>query len=72
MRALLVIANAIIFLATDWKNEQMSWKQTCYVEDWSFLRELVVKGPEALKPFSDRSVNSFITFDIGQAKHVIL
>jgi vanillate/3-O-methylgallate O-demethylase len=34
-------------------------------------RELVAKGPDALKLFSNLSVNRFITFDIGQAKHAI-
>jgi vanillate/3-O-methylgallate O-demethylase len=56
---------------TNWKDEQMSWKTSCYIGDWSFLYNLVVKGPEALKLFSDISVNSFEKFDIGQAKHVI-
>jgi len=56
---------------SDWMDEQMSWKQTCYIGDWSFLRDLVVEGPEALKLFSAISVNSFAKFDIGQAKHMI-
>lgn len=56
---------------TNWMDEQMSWKETCYIGDWSFLVALVVEGPEALKLFSDISVNSFAKFDIGQAKHAI-
>jgi len=56
---------------TNWMDEQMSWKETCYVGDWSFLANLEVEGPDALKMFSDISVNSFAKFDIGQAKHVI-
>jgi vanillate/3-O-methylgallate O-demethylase len=56
---------------TDWMDEQMSWKETCYIGDWSFLRELVFDGPDALKLFSDISVNSFSNFRLGQAKHVI-
>lgn len=56
---------------TGWIDEQMSWKQTCYIGDWSFLAELLVKGPDALKLFSYLSVNSFAKFDIGQAKHII-
>ena len=31
----------------------------------------VFEGPEALKLFSDISVNSFENFKLGQAKHVI-
>ena len=56
---------------TDWIDESMSWKETCYIGDWSFLWERRFKGPDVLKLFSDISVNSFAKFDIGQAKHVI-
>lgn len=56
---------------TDWLDESMSWKETCYIGDWSFLWERRFRGPDALKLFSNISVNSFAKFDIGQAKHVI-
>jgi vanillate/3-O-methylgallate O-demethylase len=56
---------------TDWLDESLSWKETCYIGDWSFLWERRFFGPDALKLFSDISVNSFAKFDIGQAKHVI-
>ena len=49
----------------------MSWKETCYVGDWSFLATFEVEGPDALALFSDISVNGFSKFEIGQAKHVI-
>jgi vanillate/3-O-methylgallate O-demethylase len=56
---------------TDWLDESMSWKETCYIGDWSFLWERRFRGPDALRLFSDISVNSFATFAIGQSKHVI-
>ena len=56
---------------TDWLDESMSWKETCYIGDWSFLWERRFKGPDVLKLFSDISVNSFAKFDIGKSKHVI-
>ena len=56
---------------TDWMDESMSWKKTCYIGDWTFLWERRFKGPEAIRLFSDISVNSFAKFDIGQAKHCI-
>jgi len=56
---------------TDWMDESMSWKESCYIGDWSFLWERWFRGPEVLKLFSDISVNSFAKFEIGQAKHVI-
>jgi vanillate/3-O-methylgallate O-demethylase len=56
---------------TNWIDEQMSWKETCYFGDWSFLAALIIEGPDALKMFSDFSVNTFARFDVGQAKHAI-
>ncbi|GCE43452.1 Similar to vanillate/3-O-methylgallate O-demethylase [Rhodococcus wratislaviensis] len=56
---------------TDWLDESMSWKQTCYIGDWSFLWQHRFTGPDALRLFSDISVNSFAKFDHGQSKHVI-
>ena len=52
-------------------DEQLSWKESCYIGDWSFLRDLVFEGPKALKLFSDIAVNSFENFRICQGKHVI-
>jgi vanillate/3-O-methylgallate O-demethylase len=57
---------------TDWIEESMSWHDTCYLGDWSFLTEVHVKGPDALKLLSDLSVNSYTKFDVGQAKHAIM
>jgi len=54
-----------------WIDESQSWKTSCYIGDWSFLDELHVRGPEALRLFSDFCVNSFAKFALGQAKHVI-
>lgn len=56
---------------TDWIDETNSWKETCYIGDWSFLWERRFKGRDVLKLFSDISVNSFAKFDVGQSKHVI-
>ena len=38
---------------TDWMDESMSWKETCYVGDWSWLWDRRFKGPDALRLFSD-------------------
>jgi vanillate/3-O-methylgallate O-demethylase len=56
---------------TDWIDESMSWNETCYIGDWSFLWERRYHGRDALKLFSDVTVNSFANFAIGQAKHAI-
>ncbi len=57
---------------TDWLDESMSWKDTCYIGDWSPLQKMRVQGPDALAFFSSIAVNSFAKFEIGQAKHIIL
>lgn len=57
---------------TGWQDEQMSWKQTCYIGDWSFVPQIRVKGPDALQLFSDLSINSFANFPVGRAKHCVM
>lgn len=57
---------------TDWRDENLSWKHSCYIGDWSWLDEFRLEGPAALEFFSDHAVNSFARFDVGQAKHAIL
>ncbi len=57
---------------TGWREEQLSWKTTCYIGDWSFVPQIRVKGPDAVKLFSDLSVNSFENHPVGRAKHCIM
>lgn len=54
-----------------WMDEQLSWHEDCYVGDWSFVPQIRVKGPDALRLFRDLSVNDFVKFAVGQTKHVI-
>ncbi len=56
---------------SDWMDECRSWRESCYIGDWSFLWERRYSGPDVLKLFTSISVNSFSRFDIGQSKHVI-
>ena len=56
---------------TDWLDESLSWKQTCYIGDWSFLWERRFRGPDAARLLADISVNSFENYAIGRAKHLI-
>lgn len=54
-----------------WMDEQLSWHEGVYVGDWSFVPQIRVKGPDALRLFRDLSVNDFVNFPVGKAKHVI-
>ena len=56
---------------TGWQDENLSWKDDCYIGDWSQMVEYRVTGPDALKFFSDFAVNNFEKFAIRQAKHII-
>jgi glycine cleavage system aminomethyltransferase T len=56
-----------------WRNEVMSWKQTCYLHTGlnpAFTHR--VKGPDALKLFSDICVNGFARFQVGTLRHGIM
>jgi vanillate/3-O-methylgallate O-demethylase len=59
------------FEFTGWVDESMSWKQTCYIGDWSPMSKLRLVGPDALRFFSETTVNSYAAFAVGQAKHAI-
>jgi vanillate/3-O-methylgallate O-demethylase len=56
---------------TGWQDENLSWKEDCYIGDWSQMVEFRVTGRDSLKFFSEYAVNSFKKFDINQAKHAI-
>jgi vanillate/3-O-methylgallate O-demethylase len=56
---------------TSWVDEEMSWKTSCYLGDWSFLPSVRYTGPDVLRLFADCSVNSMRNFGVGQSKHVI-
>ena len=56
---------------TNWMDEQLSWKNTCYIGDWSYLWTAAFKGPDAFGFLRGLTVNSFENFAMGQAKHMI-
>jgi vanillate/3-O-methylgallate O-demethylase len=57
---------------TNWRDEQRSWRETCALFDQSHhMTDLYVKGPDALKLFSDLGVNTFKNFKPGQAKQFV-
>lgn len=56
---------------TDWLDESLSWKTTCYLGDWSFLWQHRITGPDALRLLSDFTVNSMRDFAVGRSKHAI-
>ena len=52
---------------------RLSWKKTCYLHaGLNPAPTFRVKGPDALKFFSDHCVNSFANFAVGALKHGIM
>ncbi|HEY7338798.1 MAG TPA: hypothetical protein VH639_28170 [Bryobacteraceae bacterium] len=57
---------------SNWRDEQRAWRETCALFDQSHhMTDLYVKGPDALKAFSDLGVNSFANFKVNQAKQFV-
>ena len=56
---------------TSWLDESLSWKETAYIGDWSFLWQHRFRGPEVIRLMSDFSVNDYSRFAVGQSKHVV-
>ncbi|GAB3618388.1 aminomethyltransferase family protein [Okibacterium endophyticum] len=59
------------FEFSGWVDESMSWKENCYIGDWSPMTKMRITGPDAVRFFSDHTVNSYKAFDVGQAKHAV-
>jgi len=56
---------------TNWIDEQLSWKETCYVGSWSSFANLKLEGPEAIDLLADLSINSFADYPVGGGKHLV-
>jgi glycine cleavage system aminomethyltransferase T len=56
-----------------WRNEQLSWKQSCYLHaGLNPAPTLRVSGPDAVRFFSENCVNSFADFPVGTLKHAVM
>jgi syringate O-demethylase len=57
---------------TNWRDEQMSWQQTCVLFNQSYhMADLAVSGPDAARLLSSLAVNSFEGFTVDRAKHFV-
>ena len=56
---------------TNWIDEQLSWKETCYVGSWSTFANLELEGPDAIDLLADLSINSFADYPVGGGKHLV-
>lgn len=56
---------------TSFLDENVSWKESVYIGDWSFLWQHRFRGPDALQLLTEFSVNDLTRFELGQSKHLI-
>jgi vanillate/3-O-methylgallate O-demethylase len=57
---------------TNWRDEQRAWRETCVLFYQSHhMTDMYVKGPDALKLFSDLGINSFENFPVNRAKQFV-
>jgi glycine cleavage system aminomethyltransferase T len=56
-----------------WREEQLSWKETCYLHaGLNPAPTFTVKGPDAIRFYSDVCVNSLTSFPVGTLKHAVM
>ena len=61
------------FEYSNWIDEMLSWHDNCYIHAGLNPANIYrVKGPDALKFFSDICVNTFQNFPVGKGKHGIM
>ena len=53
---------------TNWREEQMSSKETVCIGNWSFVPAVYIKGSGALQLLKDYAINSFEKFAIGTVR----
>lgn len=54
-----------------WMDEQLSWKHSCYIGDWTFVPQIRIKGPDAVRLLRELSVNNIEDLPLNQADHCI-
>ena len=58
---------------THWIEEQRAWQESCAFADQSYhMTDLRIQGTEAIELYTDYAVNDFETFDVGQAKQLVV
>ena len=64
---------AVPYDYTGWRDEQLSWKKTCYIHgNLNPSPTYRIYGPGAVKFLSDHLVNNFNKFPVGTGKHGIM
>jgi vanillate/3-O-methylgallate O-demethylase len=54
-----------------WKQEAMSITKSGYIGDWTYLKKIHLKGPDALKCLEVSTITKYNNFQVGKGKHII-
>lgn len=54
-----------------WKEEAMSITKTGYIGDWTYLRKVLIKGPDVIECMKRSSITKFNKFPEGKGKHTL-
>ncbi|MFY9140816.1 MAG: hypothetical protein WAO30_08720 [Thermacetogeniaceae bacterium] len=68
--AFIPLAGIAPYEYTDWRDETISWKKTCYLHTGLNPTDtLKLKGPDIIKFLSKVCINNFNNFSVGTIKH---
>jgi vanillate/3-O-methylgallate O-demethylase len=57
---------------TNWRDEQVSWRETCALFDQTHhMTDIYVEGPDLIRLLSDLGVNTFANFAVDKAKQFV-
>jgi vanillate/3-O-methylgallate O-demethylase len=57
---------------SNWRDEQRAWRETCVLFNQSYhMADMFIEGPDAIKLFSDTSINTYKNFAVNKAKQLI-
>jgi vanillate/3-O-methylgallate O-demethylase len=56
---------------TGWFEECLSWHETCYIGDWSYLNKMMLTGPDVIACLESSTIANYRNFKIGRGKHII-
>lgn len=54
-----------------WKEEAMSITKTGYIGDWTYLRKVLIQGPDVIECMKRSSITKFNKFPEGKGKHTL-
>ena len=54
-----------------WKQEALAITRTGYIGDWTYLRKILLTGPDVIECLKASTIQKFGKFPVGKAKHIL-